>query len=357
MLKPLFNRKPGWFSPADLHLLILLLAAAFLVSCQSPSPQPLVTASSEEPAAPAVQTATPTLLPTPTQNPEQVILWAPEGSDPGQVEVLEGILADLTQEAGYVLDVHTSTNDLDLSGSPKLVVALPPAEGLGEMVAAFPEIQFLAVGLPGLEPAQNLSQIGFSEDSPAQRAFLAGYTAALITPDWRVGLIYPSDSPDGEQIQQSFQNGITFYCGLCRPAYPPYYTYPLIVGLSDSATEAEIQAQVEQLSASAVETVYLASEAPQPALIQQLAAAGIHIIGNVSAAPEAQAVWVASIRGGLSLEDAFKQLWPDLIAGQGGTEVELSMSLEDINPDLLSPGRQRLAEEMLVDLAGGWVQP
>ena len=54
---------------------------------------------------------------------------------------------------------------------------------------------------------------------------------------------------------------------------------------------------------------------------------------------------------------AIQVAWPQLLAGQGGLAVQSPLGLSDIDPSLLSPGKQRLVEKMLEDLQSGFVTP
>jgi hypothetical protein len=49
------------------------------------------------------------------------------------------------------------------------------------------------------------------------------------------------------------------------------------------------------------------------------------------------------------------ELWPGLLAGKGGKEILLSLSLDDANPDLFSQGRQEMVNEMLAEFAQGYI--
>jgi hypothetical protein len=49
------------------------------------------------------------------------------------------------------------------------------------------------------------------------------------------------------------------------------------------------------------------------------------------------------------------ELLPGLMNGEGGVVVELPISFTGVNPDLFSPGRQRLTEAMLADLLAGYI--
>jgi hypothetical protein len=64
--------------------------------------------------------------------------------------------------------------------------------------------------------------------------------------------------------------------------------------------------------------------------------------------------WVASI-GSQSPLQSLLDLWGKLLSGEGGEEVVLPLGFTGTNPDLLSPGRQRLVETMLADLLAGFI--
>jgi hypothetical protein len=54
---------------------------------------------------------------------------------------------------------------------------------------------------------------------------------------------------------------------------------------------------------------------------------------------------------------AIQNAWPDLINGQGGITVQSPLGLADIDPTLLTPGKQRLVEQTLSDLQAGRISP
>ena len=49
------------------------------------------------------------------------------------------------------------------------------------------------------------------------------------------------------------------------------------------------------------------------------------------------------------------ELLPGLLNGEGSVVVELPLGFTAVNPDLFSPGRQRLTEIMLADLLAGFI--
>ena len=70
---------------------------------------------------------------------------------------------DLAQANGmrYQLLNTLTIADITLAGPDlKIVVVFPPDPGLAALVTAAPSVQFLAVGIPGLATAPNLSTVG-----------------------------------------------------------------------------------------------------------------------------------------------------------------------------------------------------
>jgi hypothetical protein len=317
------------------------------VITQAPAP-----AASATPQATASATATESPSPTPLL--PSVLLLSPEGSDPGLTGSIQELLASLAEQEGLLFeDVSTiSAGDLPQDGL-QVIVVLPPDPGLAALVAAAPETQFLAVNIPGLEPAPNLSQIHAQGVRPEQSAFLAGYLAAAITQDWRTGVI----SLAGEASSRvGFTNGVYYFCGLCRPAYPPFPNpgYPLSAELPAGAGEADWQNAVAHFQTWGVQSVYVDQAVASEGLLNTLGGAGFNLI---SAGPPPAGLgehWIASIGSG-DLSDAVQQVWPELISGRGGASIELSLVIRDINEDLFSVGRQRLVEQIRSDLAAGYI--
>ena len=335
-----------------LRFLFVLSCGALvgLSACGSPAaadqtvtPQPgLATALPTTPAVPATPAA------SPTPPPGLVILVAGPQADAQQTQLFQQVLAELAAQEGLRFETRPALSLAELDASVRLVVALTPDPGLGSLAAAQTQVQFLAVGIPGLPLGPNLSAIASDGDRSDRQGFLAGYLAAVITADWRVGVISRSDLPAGSAARLAFSNGAVFFCGLCRPAYPPFNQYPVVAELASGAGQAEQQAAADVLIASAVKTVYVFPGAGDAFLLQYLAQSGIALIGGPAPAPEIQAQWAASIRS--DLEAALRQAWPDLLAGKGGFSLQPALVLENVNESLLSLGRQRLVNKIKADL-------
>jgi hypothetical protein len=335
--------------------LCFLVLGMILFACSSgqPLPSPTATIGSQTTTYPTV-----TLSPTSTATPvvPSAILLAPVGSDPALSENLQSVLGDLSEQAGLQFEVAENLSPQDLEAGVKLVIALATDPGIASLAASAPETQFLAIGIPEVQPDGNLSVINTSTDRPDQLAFAAGYLAATITEDWRVGVISGGDTPSGKAAEVGFTNGVYFLCGLCRPVVPPFPIpgYPLVAQLPPAASQEEQRSALEYFQTWQVGTVYVAPEVADPDLLNELADAGLNISGTGSPPVELRSSWVASI-GSADITAAVQEIWPALLDGQGGQSASLSLALEEVNPQLLSPGRQGLVEEMLADLQAGYI--
>jgi len=186
-----------------------------------------------------------------------------------------------------------------------------------------------------------------------ETGFLAGFIAAVVTPEWRVGVISTSNNPAGIAARNGFLNGVIYFCGLCRQTYPPYEDYPLYVELPAGSSPAEWQATADTLRDRLVKTVYVAPGAGDQALLTYIAEADINIIGS-SQPPEAiRDHWVASIQP--DYLQALQQVWPELVNGTGAAELPTTIEIDAVNASLFSPGRQMLVDEFLNDLQNGYI--
>ncbi len=295
---------------------ILLLLA--LVSCEATSPV-APTQTLTLPAATPSPTITPSPSDTPTPAAPRAILLAPAGSDQATSDSLEETLRSLAQTAGLEFEVSQALEDLQ---GVRVVVAIPPDTGLAEFASAAPEVHFLAVGIPGIEPAANMSVITPTTSTPDQMGFLAGYTAAMITEDWRTGVVSLEGDPDSSAASQGFDNGMTYFCGLCLAVYPPFPNsgYPIQVSLPAGAGPDAWQASLEALSTWQVETVFVYPAVASDELLTALAEAGMNLI--VATAPQSawRDHWVATINPGDPL-NVVPDLWARILGGEGAARL------------------------------------
>lgn len=344
------------------YFLFLLAIIVALAGCTSITPTsqpgPAEPVASDVPVetipgeAATVPAATAIPSPSPTAAPQKVILVTPVGADAALAQAVDAVVNDLAQESGLVVERRQELNPEMVGPETRLVVSLAPDPGLAAASAANPLTQFLAVGVPELEPAANLSLIGPQGQRPDQAAFLAGYLAALLTQDWRVGVLAPEDTASGKAAQNGFRSGAIYFCGFCRPAYPPFVQYPVVGTLPEGAGPVEAQAAAQRLLDQSVETVYVAPGV-DPAALETLAQAGVALIGSGPAPANVSHRWAASISSDLA--PALREIWPQLLAGQGGLSQPLPLDLSEVNDNLVSQGRQDSVARFLEDLLSGYV--
>lgn len=341
-----------------IRLLAFLISGLLLYACTSQETvSPSSPTSTSTAAVVSIETQpseTPESTDTPSTPPQStVILVIPPEADPAQFDELTATLSELAANDGLEFELRSSLSVNDLSLSQRLVVAVPPDPGLTEMAQAAPRTQFLGIGIQDLVSTPNLSVIDTQVASSTNIGFLAGYLAAVVTPEWRVGALTISDTSEGVIHRDSFLNGAVFFCGLCRQTYPPFNTYPMYVEASAGSTSQEWQSAAGILIDQAVRTAYIPLGVGDESLLEYLAGAELNLIGTTPPPPGLQSNWIATITG--DINSALQKAWPDLIAGQGGLYLPANVTLTDINPDLLSPGRQRLVESLISELEAGFI--
>jgi hypothetical protein len=131
------------------------------------------------------------------------------------------------------------------------------------------------------------------------------------------------------------------------------WTYPQYVEIGADEDKANYHAYADILMLQyKVQTIYLYPDIATPDLETYIGTTGTSMIGTVS--PEQRpAGWVMTIQP--DIIKAIQNAWPDLIAGKGGITVQSPLGLGDIDPTLLSPGKQRLVDQTLSDLQSGLI--
>ena len=217
-------------------------------------------------------------------------------------------------------------------------------------VLASPETPFLAVGLADLEPRPNLSTIGPRGILGEDLGFAAGFLAALVAPDWRAGAIGRPNDPRASAELRGFVNGFRYFCGFCRPAYPPFSQYPIVAELASGVSPAELQASFQRLKESGVQVAYLPSSIDTAMLDDSMTQGEIQLIG--ARRPEnLRFGWIATLR--FDLVSALREVWPEIIGQPSGLTVPLQISVSEADETILTPGKRRLLDEVLAALSEG----
>lgn len=345
------NHASRWMIVLTVMLGLFSLLAA---GCRPSAPTPTQTPALPSVTPTSLPTDTPTPAPTSTPLPPLAVLLAPPGSDAAQVQAFQSALNEPITAAGLRWQVRPSLSQVDFTPELRLVIALPPDPGVAALAGSAPGTQFLSVAIPGVEPAANLSVIAASSERSDQQGFIAGVIASMITPEWRVGAIGLAENVASKSAGNAFINGGTYFCGLCLQAYPPFYDYPLVVNLPATASSAEWREIANFMVDHMVQTVYVVPGAGDTGMFDVLAQANVNVIGENLPSEAMRAHWAASLRPAEILPVVLEIL-PDLLNDTAGVKVAMPLTLQDVNPDLFSPGRQRLAQEMLDDLLSGFI--
>lgn len=310
--------------------------------------------ATEVPTAIPSETPTPAPTPSPTPATPLAILVIPADMDQATSSLYQTTVHDLAMASGFRFQVRNTLSPADLSDSTlKVVIALPPDPGLAALAPTAPQAQFLAVNIPDLTAGGNLSVLasGGQIDTPA---FLAGYVAAMITPDYHVGMIIPKDNPDALRALDAFTKGMAYYCGLCQPFYLTSWSYPQYVEIPADEDPGRYGGYANYLVVDRqVDTLYVYPDLATSDFLTYIGTTGALTMGVSSPNPR-PAGWIMTIQP--DTIKAIQSAWPNLVAGQGGVEVKSPLGLDDVDPSLLSEGKLRLAQQVLQDIVDGKIR-
>jgi hypothetical protein len=322
------------------------IAAIVLSACnfQPPAQPTLLPTASSSPL--------PSVAPTPTRTPGPpvAVLVLPTDADPAEASQAQTTISTLAQSSGLLLDSGSSLDPAALSPDVSLILLLrKSSQGeLQAVSASLPTAHIVALADPGLERVPNLTLLQAPEDVQLQQAFLAGYTAALITDDYRVAALFSGADNQEAALADAFQNGAEYFCGLCRPARPPFEAYPLAVPYSRESGPPSAA-----LAGTGVQTVFVSPSLADSQTLADLANAGNTLLGTQPAPPTLAASWAASFLP--SALDALDSNWSAILGAEPPQTVTMPVTVQDVNGDLLSPGRLRLVIQTQIDLAQGLI--
>ncbi|MEP0804799.1 MAG: hypothetical protein HRF47_04885 [Chloroflexota bacterium] len=328
------------------RLLIFLILIVLLSACSAE------TTTAEPSPVPSATAAVPTLTPTPTI--PLAILVLPADLEPETSNLYQKTVYDLTQASGMRFQVRNALTVADLEPGLKIVIALFNDPGLAALAPAAPDVQFLAIGIPGIAAGGNVSVLGDTTQVEVV-GFLSGYTAAMLADDYRTGMLMPKDNNDAIRMFNSFANGMKYYCGLCRPYFFLPWSFPQYLEIPADEDPNNYDAYADILILQRKVGTLLVHPAIQTQdLVDYIGTTGVYMIGTVT--PERRpAGWVMTIRP--DTVKAIQSAWPQLLAGQGGMTVQAPLGLSDVDPSLLSPGKLRLVQKTLDDLQAGLIAP
>jgi hypothetical protein len=319
------------------------------------------TGSETPPEVIGTATASPTPQPTNTPTPLAPVgvFLTPEGSNPGLIEELGPLVGKYIKEEGLRYQILPNLTASDFQNEQyAIVVVIPPFPELTALAESAPDTKFLAIGFDGLNTGDNLSLLGSGGADFDIQGFIAGYIAAMITPDWRVGALSVQDDPNALAARNGFRTGVKYFCGLCNPKYAPTginYLYPKFIDLPAGAADAEISVNIDILVDRFVNTFYIIPGVGTPQIYRKLIANEKNIIGSgIDYREEYRDFWVASLE--YDLVNALVEFWPRFLETETGLEELPPLLITDVNPDLLSEGKLILVGKILEEVQAGFIK-
>lgn len=315
--------------------ILIIWAALMLAACGKTTPSPTGAPAPTATASPTALPPTPTATPAP---PTAALLVAPQ-ADAALKNTARAWLQALAQKEGY----RFVTLNAEASLPPHTVVAL----GVGVAPPAAAGARRLAVAPPENADLKGVQWVNATTADLPHRAFLAGYLAAVVTYDWRGGLLA---SENEKAAAAAFEDGGRYFCGLCRPLHPPFLAYPQYALAPAGATEEEWDIALQRLTQTRVKTLAVSPAALAAvgvkALPQNITLLTLEAPPTGTAQPFAAAIYP-------DLAAALETLWqhPET------TTTPLPLKLEVFDATVVTPGRQRLVEAVRDRLEAGWIAP
>ncbi len=327
-------------------IFLVALLFAILTACGSGTP-------TEIPAPTVVPTHTPlptaTMIPTPSS--PLAILVMPSDMDKESSDLYQKTVYDLAQQSGFRFQVRNTLTSAELTDPTlKVVIALPPDPGIASYVPTAPGVQFLAVNIPNLTAGGNLSVLApdTQVDLPA---FLAGYTAAMLTEEYHIGMLYPQGDGEAQRAAVAFNNGMKYYCGLCKRIYFTNTEYPTFLDIPANEDPSKYGGYANlMINDRDVDALYIYPSLASDDLLAYIGTQGVLLFGTSMPEPRPGG-WVMTVSP--DTVKAIQIAWPSLSAGQGGINVQSPLGLADVDTGLLTPGKLALVLETLDNLVAG----
>lgn len=326
--------------------LFVILFVAILTACGG-SETPEVAAPTAVPS----HTPLPPATPIPTLSTPLALLILPPDMDQAASDLYQKTVYDLALASGYRFQVRNGITPEDLADPTlKVVIALPPDPGVTSYAPTAPNVQFLAVNIPDVTAGGNISVLAPNTQVELP-AFLAGYTLAMLVNEYHIGMLYPEGDANAVAAVNAFNNGMRYYCGLCEGVYIDLISYPAILAIPANEDPAKYGGYANVLiNDNRVGGLYIYPSLASDDLLSYVGTQGALLIG-ISRPEPRPGGWVMTITP--DTVKAIQSAWPQLIAGQGGQNVQSPLGLADVDPNILSEGKLRLVQETLDALVAG----
>ncbi len=327
-------------------ILFVFLVFSMLAACGGGEPQAAL------PTAVPTHTAVPTATIIPTLSTPLVILALPADMDKASSDLYQKTVYDLAQQSGFRFQVRNALTAADLTDPTlKVVIVLPPDPGVQTYAATAPNVQFLAVGIPNVTAGGNISTLA-ATDQVELPAFLAGYVLSMLVEEYHIGILIPKDDPNGQRALQAFTNGKTYYCGLCRTFYLSPRSYPQYLEIPADEKPQNYGGYANMLiNTYDVDALYIYPTLANPDFLSYVGTQGVILTSAATPPNPRPGGWAMTIQP--DTVKAIQTAWASLSAGQGGITIQSPLGISDVDPTILTPGKLRLAQNLLQELLAG----
>lgn len=300
----------------------------------------------------ALPTSVPEALPTATPALPVLLLVVPADMN---MDAERLAVQAIAAEQGYLFEEADSWQAANWPANVERVVGLLPIDANRDVTlfADNPEVEFLIVGSAELT-GSNVSVLAAAPEYPWQVGFVAGYTAAVLSSEWRTGALFVEGQEAGG-LPEGYAAGARYYCGLCSPLYPPFVSYPITATVPDGADGQTVAGAIGTLNQSGIQSLFLVGFdhlATPPADFGALALVGYSDFGG-----QVPNWWHAAVVSGSPTDLA--DLVSGWLQGEAGGSVQVNWTLEILSVDeaVLTPGRLENVKSVLPGLSSGLIAP
>lgn len=337
---------------AKRFLIFIFVVAVILAGCGGGSPSVVETQTEVFPTSiPATMEPSPTDIP-----PANKVLFATGSQLPDpEIQIILSTLQEMAAADGLIFEAVPALTPALITLDVKIAVTLPPDPGIADLSSRYPSISFVSVAVPGIQPSGNLYVAGSEGSHPEWDAFIAGYIAAVITEDWRGGVMTQAGTNEGLLAGDAFVNGMRFFCGLCQKKVSPFNYDPPVIQMNPATSMAEWQPYADALIATRTKTAYIYPGIANPEMMAYLAQNGVKLIGSQPPQESFRSEWVATVTSDYS--SGLLNIWQGINTGATGFSVPVNLKLSDIDPNLITDGKIRLINEVITTLTSGAISP
>ena len=314
---------------------MLLICSILFVSCNGKSK--------------TLPTETPTSnpLPSPTPAPDRVVLITGENPDSWTLQQANSVIQELAQTSGLVFEARNSIQSNEITSDMKILVFLSHPQNLGGLSNSAPHTQFIVLSAEDWAPSSNVTII---KTNPEFQYFMAGYTSVILADNFRGGGLLTNENSN---FITAYGNGAKYFCGICNAVITPLNSYPITKELSASSTAADWIAAFDEIRLNTILYVFIPPSAYSVDLFNHIAQTSVKVIGISTPPAEAQSIWAGTfLIDGIS---PIRDIWNDVLAGNGGKTISSSLYLADTQNGLISPGKQELINRVISDLQAGMI--